>query len=114
MQRLKKYLENINRLFKTGNAREHSYRGDLQQLLNEIINDKNIIVTNEPARIVNVGAPDYSITKNNIPIGYIEAKDLNKPLGSKEYVEQFERYKNALQNLIITDYLDFWFYKNGH
>ncbi len=113
MQILNTYLQNVTRLFQTGNAREHSYRGDLQQLLNEIINDKDVVVTNEPARIVNVGAPDYSITKKDIPIGYIEAKDINKPLGSKDYTEQFDRYKDALQNLIITDYLDFWFYKNG-
>ena len=72
-----------------------------------------VIVTNEPARIRDVGAPDYSITRKEIPIGYIEAKDIDKPLGSKEYKEQFDRYKNALDNLIITDYLDFWFYKNG-
>ncbi len=107
------YLNNVNRLFQTGNAREHSYRGDLQHLLNEIINDKDIVVTNEPARIREVGAPDYSITKKDIPIGYIEAKDIDKPLDSKEYKEQFERYKNALDNLIITDYLDFWFYRSG-
>lgn len=113
MQHLHTYINNCNRLFQTGNAREHSYRGDLQQLLNEIINDKDIVVTNEPARIVNVGAPDYSITKKDIPLGYIEAKDINKPLDSKDYKEQFDRYKNALDNLIITDYLDFWFYKNG-
>lgn len=113
MQQIQTYINNCNRLFQTGNAREHSYRGDLQQLLNEIINDKDIVVTNEPARIVNVGAPDYSITKKDIPIGYIEAKDINKPLDSKDYKEQFDRYKNALDNLIITDYLDFWFYKQG-
>ena len=113
MQLIQTYINNCNRLFQTGNAREHSYRGDLQQLLNEIINDNDIVVTNEPARIVNVGAPDYSITRKDIPIGYIEAKDINKPLDSKDYKEQFDRYKNALDNLIITDYLDFWFYKQG-
>ncbi|MFA6195102.1 MAG: hypothetical protein WC656_00490 [Sulfurimonas sp.] len=90
------YLNNVNRLFQTGNAREHSYRGDLQHLLNVIINDKDIVVTNEPARIREVGAPDYSITKKDIPIGYIEAKDIDKPLDSKEYKEQFERYKMPL------------------
>ncbi|MEA2019630.1 MAG: DNA methyltransferase, partial [Campylobacterota bacterium] len=115
MQNIQIYLNNINRLFQTGNAREHSYRGDLQQLLNEIIDDKDIVVTNEPARIVNVGAPDYSITKKDIPIGYIEAKDItDRDLdGKKINKEQFDRYKNALDNLIITDYLDFLFYKNG-
>ncbi len=108
-----KYITNINILFQTGNAREHSYRGDLQELLKRIIDDESIVVTNEPARIRNVGAPDYSITKGEIPIGYIEAKDIDKSLSSKEYKEQFDRYKNALDNLIITDYLEFWFYKNG-
>ena len=107
------YIQNLSRLFATGNAREHSYRGDLQELLNKIIDDDEIVVTNEPARIRDVGAPDYSITKKDIPLGYIEAKDIDKPLGSKEYKEQFDRYKDALDNLIITDYLDFWFYKNG-
>lgn len=107
------YINKVDRLFQTGDAREHSYRGDLQELLNQIINDEDIIVTNEPARIRDVGAPDYSITKKSIPIGYIEAKDIDKPLDAKEYKEQFDRYKNALDNLIITDYLDFWFFKNG-
>lgn len=115
MQIIQTYLNNCNRLLQTGNAREHSYRGDLQQLLNEIINDDDIVVTNEPARIVDVGAPDYSITKKDIPIGYVEAKDIGaKDLdGKKINKEQFDRYKNALDNLIITDYLDFLFYKNG-
>jgi len=107
------YINNLNTLFKTGNAREHSYRGDFQNLLNKIINDKSIIVTNEPARIVNVGAPDFSITKDNIPIGYIEAKDIDKNINDKKYNEQFNRYKNALDNLIITNYIDFNFYKQA-
>ena len=55
MQKIQTYLNNCNRLLQTGNAREHSYRGDLQELLNQIINDENIIVTNEPARIRDVG-----------------------------------------------------------
>lgn len=49
MQTLNDYIQNINRLYQTGNAREHSYRSDLQHLLNVIINDKDIVVTNEPA-----------------------------------------------------------------
>ncbi len=110
-----KYIDNISRLYNTGKATEHSYRGDLQQLLNDIIDNTDIVVTNEPSRIRDVGAPDYSITKKDIPIGYIEAKDIGATdlVGQKTNKEQFDRYKDALDNLIITDYLDFLFYKNG-
>ena len=73
------YIEKINKLYKTGNAREHSYRGDLQSLINTIVPD--VLVTNEPARI-ECGAPDYIITKRDIPVGYIEAKDIGVDLES--------------------------------
>jgi hypothetical protein len=105
-----KYLQNLNTRYKTGISREHSYRGDLQALLEELTED--VLVTNEPARI-KCGAPDYILTKKNIPLGYIEAKDIGADLGSKQYKEQFHRYKESLNNLIITDYLDFWLFRDG-
>lgn len=104
------YLNNVNTLYKTGNAREHSYRGDLQTLLSTLLPD--ILVTNEPAR-VECGAPDYSLTRKGIPVGYIEAKDIGVDLKSKTLKEQFDRYKAGLSNLIITDYLEFQFYIDG-
>lgn len=110
---IQNYLENINRLYQTGNAREHSYRGDLQTLLANIL-PSEILVTNEPAR-VQCGAPDYVLTKGkaNIPVGYIEAKDIGVKLDSKALKEQFDRYRNGLSNLIITDYMQFDFYRDG-
>ena len=107
---LQQYIDKINTLFKTGNAREHSYRGDLQQLLMTILPD--VLVTNEPAR-VDCGAPDYVLTKKDIPVGYIEAKDIGVNLKDKKLKEQFDRYKAGLSNLIFTDYMDFHFYKDG-
>jgi predicted helicase len=104
------YLEKINTRFKTGISREHTYRGDLQTLLESLVTD--VLVTNEPARIA-CGAPDYIITKKGIPVVYIEAKDIGVDLNSKSLKEQFDRYKAALDNLIITDYLDFHFYIDG-
>ncbi|MAV29822.1 MAG: DNA methyltransferase [Cycloclasticus sp.] len=104
------YLERINTRYQTGISREHAYRGDLQYLLEHLLTD--VLVTNEPARI-DCGSPDYILTKNDIPVGFIEAKDIGKPLDSKEYKEQFDRYKKSLSNLIITDYLDFQFYLDG-
>lgn len=104
------YLSKINTLYLTGNAREHSYRGDLQNLIMAILPD--ILVTNEPARVA-CGAPDYVLTRKDVPVGYIEAKDIGVDLKDKKLKEQFDRYKLGLSNLVFTDYMDFHFYKDG-
>lgn len=105
-----KYLSHLNRLYLTGHAREHSYRGDLQTLLSALLPD--ILVTNEPAR-VSCGAPDYMLSRKGVPVGYVEAKDIGVDLDSRALKEQFERYRSGLTNLIITDYLNFRFYREG-
>ena len=107
---IQQYISNVSSLFNTGKSTEHSYRGDLQQLLTSLL--KDVSVTNEPKRI-DCGAPDYILTRKDVPIGYIEAKDVGVKLGDKAHKEQFDRYKSALNNLIITDYLEFHFYKNA-
>jgi len=108
------YLNNINKRYKLGNATEHTYRGDLQQLLESLVPE--IRATNEPKR-QSCGAPDYILTKKELPVGFIEAKDIGdkdlegaKKTGNKE---QFDRYKASLNNLIFTDYLDFHLYIDG-
>src|SRR4030042_3306565 len=104
------YIDKLNARYKTGISTEHSYRGELQNLVESLAPD--VMVTNEPTRVA-CGAPDYIITKKNIPIGYIEAKDIGKPLDSKDYKEQFDRYRTSLSNLIITDYLEFRLFIEG-
>ncbi|HOZ80284.1 MAG TPA: N-6 DNA methylase [Ferruginibacter sp.] len=111
---IEQYLDSINKRYKLGNATEHTFRGDLQQLLETLVPD--IRATNEPKR-QSCGAPDYILTKKEIPIGFIEAKDIGdkdlegaKKTGNKE---QFDRYKASLNNLIFTDYLDFYLYRDG-
>lgn len=107
---IQEYLENINKRFKTGISREHSYRGDLQTLLESLAT--GALATNEPARI-KCGAPDFIVTRADIPVGYVEAKDIGKDLLSKDFKEQFDRYRKSLNNLIFTDYLDFRLYVDG-
>jgi predicted helicase len=114
--RLDQYIDNINQRFRLGNATEHTFRGDLQQLLETLVPE--IRATNEPKR-QSCGAPDYILTKGStaIPVGFIEAKDIGdkdldglKKTGNKE---QFDRYKASLNNLIFTDYLSFHLYIDG-
>jgi len=111
---IENYIDNINQRYKLGNATEHTFRGDLQQLLESLVPE--IRATNEPKR-QSCGAPDYILTKKNIPVGFIEAKDVgDKDLeGKKKSVnkEQFDRYKASLDNIIFTDYIDFHLYNDG-
>jgi len=111
---LDQYIQNINKEFKRGIATEHTYRGDLKQLIESIVPE--ISATNEPKRIT-CGAPDYVLTKKDIPVGFIEAKDIDdkdlaglKKTGNKE---QFDRYKASLNNILFTDYLAFHLYIDG-
>ncbi|MDT0678661.1 hypothetical protein [Autumnicola musiva] len=105
------YPEIIDNRYQSGIPREHSYRTDPENLIRHLF--PIIDVTNEPANITDCGNPDYVLTKWKIPIGYIESKDVGKDLNSKTYKEQFTLYRNALDNLIITDYLWFQFFQNG-
>jgi len=111
---IENYIDNINQRYKLGNATEHTFRGDLQQLLESLV--PTIRATNEPKRQI-CGAPDYILTKKDIPVGFIEAKDIGdkdldgtKKTGNKE---QFDRYKASLNNLIFTDYISFHLYREG-
>lgn len=111
---LEQYIDNLDKRYRLGNATEHTFRGDLQQLLESFV--PTIRATNEPKR-QSCGAPDYILTKKDIPVGFIEAKDIGdkdldgaKKTGNKE---QFDRYKASLNNLIFTDYINFHLYREG-
>jgi len=104
------YIQNIARRYALGNATEHTFRGDLQRLIEELVPD--VAATNEPKRI-ECGAPDYVLSRQGIPIGYVEAKDVGVDLTGKPFKEQYDRYREALDNLAFTDYLDFRFYSSG-
>jgi len=104
------YINTINKRWKSGISTEHSYRGDLEELFRGMI--PKVMITNEPTRI-NCGAPDFILTRRDVPVGYIEAKDIGEPLSGKKHKEQFERYRESLPNIIFTDYLDFHFYRDG-
>lgn len=112
---LKEYISTVSQKYRAGNATEHSYRGALEQLMQSLLPKLRIV--NEPKR-VKCGAPDYIASrKDGMPVFYIEAKDIGdndldgrNPHGHKE---QFTRYKQALDYIIFTDYLDFHLYEHG-
>lgn len=112
---LKQYIADINQQYQTGMAREHAYRPALKDYLQSLL--PKMVVTNEPAHF-ECGAPDYIISraKDHLPVFFVEAKDVgDNDLDGKNksgHKEQFDRYKQALDYIVFTDYLDFHFYKH--
>ena len=74
---------------------------------------KKIDVTILPKR-TEAGNPDFRVWdgKQKI-IGYIEAKDLGVDLDKIEDTEQLKRYLNTFPNVILTNFTEFRFYREG-
>ncbi|MBR1745592.1 MAG: N-6 DNA methylase [Fibrobacter sp.] len=116
IQAVAQYIDEVSKQFSTSKATEHSYRPALAKLLGDLL--PKFTITNEPSRI-QCGAPDYIIAKGkgatSIPVAFVEAKDIGDSDldGNRQHKEQFNRYKNSLDHILFTDYLDFHAYENG-
>ena len=104
------YLNNVRDKLNSGLTTEHSHRPALADLFEAL--DENATSINEPIRI-ECGAPDLAILKNGFLVGHVEAKDVGKSLYEIEASDQLKRYREALDNLILTDYLEFRWYVDG-
>lgn len=104
------YIHAVSEKSKISEAREHAYRPLLEHLLKQILPEHTVI--NDPAR-VGKNAPDFLIKKGDVPVGYIECKDIGIDLDDKEVQSQVKRYLEAFDTLVLTNYLTFRFYKNG-
>lgn len=112
VERIGAYIRKVEDEWKSGRATEHTYRPMLKELVEALMT--RITVVNEPKHI-ECGAPDYLLRRGADILGFIEAKDIGDGDldGRTVNKEQFNRYKDSLDNLCFTDYLDFHFYDHG-
>lgn len=114
MTALSEYRARVERDYTSRKATEHTYRPALQRFLESL--QVNVVASNEPKREA-CGAPDFAVTRTTVhgpmTLGYIETKHIGVALADVEKTEQIERYLQALNNFILTDYLDFRWYLSG-
>jgi len=103
------YISSVEGKFKTGQAREHAYRPAFEALIQSL--DPALKILNDPSRSEH-GNPDFVFLRGDITAGYTETKDIGVDLDKTEKSEQMERYL-GYSNLILTDYLEFRFFRNG-
>jgi predicted helicase len=94
-----------------GNASEHTHRPALKTLFESL--GERLTATNEPRNLTDCGKPDMAVNQGPVLLGYVETKDVGVNLGAEEKSPQLKRYRGALPNLILTDYIEFRWYVNG-
>jgi len=99
------YFREIRARYLTGDYTELSLRTPLENFIRGL--DKDYSLIQEPKRTEKVGAPDFKAFSRNVKVGYIETKDLNKNLNEELKSDQIEKYKNSIDNLILTNYFRF-------
>ncbi|MFH0830476.1 MAG: N-6 DNA methylase, partial [Parcubacteria group bacterium] len=105
---ISQYVREVAHKQESSESREHAYRPLLENLLRALLPDKYSII-NDPAKVGH-NAPDFLIKLDEIPCGYIEAKDITVDLSDKAVQKQAERYLEAFDSLILTNYREFRFY----
>ena len=103
------YINEVSEKYKTGRAGEHAYRPTFEKLIKSL--DPKLGIINDPKRS-EFGAPDFIFVRKDLIAGYAETKDINADLDKIEKTEQVERYL-GYSNLILTNYLEFRFFRNG-
>ena len=108
-QNVSAYINEVSEKYKTGRAGEHAYRPTFEKLIKSL--DQKLGVINDPKR-TEYGAPDFIFVRGDLIAGYAETKDIDADLDKVEKTEQVKRYL-GYSNLILTNYLEFRFFRNG-
>ncbi len=106
------YIQSISSKFLHEETSEMGYRADFEILLKGIFETIKVQRIDHDARAQQGNKPDFVVLKNDVPILYIEAKDIGVSLDKVEKSEQMARYY-GYANLVLTDYVEFRFYRNG-
>jgi predicted helicase len=108
---IREYLTELQQQLNSGVAREHAYRPALKTLFEST---ELVTAINDPQRSEH-GNPDFIFQDkqySKLIRGYGESKDINISLDVVEKSEQMRRYY-GYSNLVLTNGLDFRFFKNG-
>ncbi len=106
------YFNSVSSKFTHEETSEMGYRSDFEILLKGIFESIKVRRIDHDARAKEGNKPDFIVIKDEVPLLYIEAKNIGVSLDKVEASEQMTRYF-GYTNLVLTDYVEFRFYRNG-
>lgn len=112
MPAIEQYIQSISSKFSHPENTEMGYRTEFELLLKRIFESVKGMRILHDSRAHQGNKPDFIVLTNDVPILYLEAKDIGISLDKVEKSEQMARYF-GYTNLVLTDYTEFRFYRNG-
>lgn len=106
------YIQSISSKFSHEETSEMGYRTDFEILIKKIFESIDLRRIDQDPKARQGNKPDFVVLNYDVPILYIEAKDIGVSLDKVEKSEQMARYY-GYANLVLTDYVEFRFYRNG-
>jgi len=98
------YIQSISSKFLHEETSEMGYRTDFEILIKGIFESINVRRIDHDARAEQGNKPDFVVLNHDVPILYIEVKDIGVSLDKIEKSEQMARYY-GYANLVLTDYV---------
>ncbi|MDP3183023.1 MAG: type ISP restriction/modification enzyme [Desulfobaccales bacterium] len=112
IEAFKVYFEQIKKL-DVKDSTEHTLRPALDALLNALAG-KKIKVIHEPKHDpTGKGAPDFKFKTDECILGYLENKKIGEKLDQFLKSDQIVKYNRLSGNLILTNYLEWIWLKDG-
>lgn len=105
------YFEDVRNTYLQGDYTEGTLRTPFENFIKNL--GENFRLTQEPKRVQKLGAPDFKASRKSVKVGYIETKDLGKNLDNELESEQIKKYKEGINNLILTNYRRFILIRNN-
>jgi hypothetical protein len=112
VEAFKAYFDQIKK-HDVQDSTEHTLRPALDHLLKSLAGDQ-VKVIHEPKRDpTGKGAPDFKFKTNECILGYLENKNIGESLDQFLKSEQIVKYRKLRDNLILTNYLEWIWLKDG-
>lgn len=115
MDQIKNYLRDVHRIENTGIYTEVSFYSPLEHMINRIakVCDQKIVFVAGGTVSKDI-RPDITILSSDLKcIGHIEAKTLDASIDYIENHDQIQKYLKVLPNVILTNFNEFFFYRDG-
>src|ERR1700733_14091620 len=94
---------------------EHTDRDAVKVLIQKFA-PAGVTVVHEAKGVRGKGTPDFKVRQNGQIIGYIEAKPIGTEMDGLATLlesEQIKKYRSLKENILLTDYLNWIWIKDG-